>query len=133
MTVGERLGDQRPAALDCRDAVGQIAVEKLEAFPALQNRMLGAMKWKRALLIGDFDDPDGDSLIFSAFGLPPSLSIDSTGVISGTFNNNDVSSTPYDVTVRVTDPFAEFALFGFQITVNAAPPPPSSCPRVHPH
>ena len=49
-------------------------------------------------------DPDGDILTWTATGLPPGLSIASgTGVISGTVEYDAAGSSPYTVTVRVTD------------------------------
>jgi hypothetical protein len=48
------------------------------------------------------DDPDGDSLTYSAEGLPPGLSINSrTGAISGVIDES--SSGSYDVIVTVDD------------------------------
>ncbi len=49
-------------------------------------------------------DPDGDTLSYSATGLPSGLSINSsTGVISGTIANNADGSSPYTVTVTASD------------------------------
>ena len=49
-------------------------------------------------------DADGDSLIYSATGLPPALSIDpTTGIISGTLPANEASSGIYQVTVAASD------------------------------
>src|SRR5690606_9173172 len=52
---------------------------------------------------GHFDDPDATELGFSASGLPASLSISSTGTISGTPTNADIANSPYSVTVTATD------------------------------
>ncbi len=54
---------------------------------------------------GNFSDPDaGDLLTFSASSLPPGLSINSTtGIISGTINNNASVGGPYSVTITATD------------------------------
>ncbi len=56
---------------------------------------------------GNFGDPDeGDSLLFSAQGLPNSGSLRmdaATGVLSGTPISNDVSNKPYDVKIIATD------------------------------
>jgi len=46
-------------------------------------------------------DPDENPLTFSAVGLPPGISIDSQGRISGLLS--DTSAGEYDVTVTVTD------------------------------
>ena len=47
---------------------------------------------------------DSGTLTLSANGLPPGLSIDPTaGVISGTLTNTAASSTPYNVTVTVSE------------------------------
>jgi hypothetical protein len=49
-------------------------------------------------------DPDGDTLSYSATGLPPSLTIDSvSGLISGTIDANASTGSPYSVTVNVSD------------------------------
>ncbi|MFN2214256.1 MAG: putative Ig domain-containing protein, partial [Anaerolineales bacterium] len=49
-------------------------------------------------------DPDGDSLEYSAFGLPSGLSINfSTGLISGVINSIASYFSPYNVTVSVDD------------------------------
>lgn len=70
-------------------------------------------------------DNDGDSLSFSATGLPAWASIDSrTGLISGTPSASDVGTTG-PIVVRVSDGYASASLPAFQITVSggtAAPP-----------
>lgn len=49
-------------------------------------------------------DPDGDGMPYSALGLPPGLSIDSsTGVISGTVASGAAAGSPYSVTVTADD------------------------------
>jgi len=49
-------------------------------------------------------DVDGDTVTYSATGLPSGLSIDSnTGIISGTLPSSASSSTPYSVTVTASD------------------------------
>ena len=49
-------------------------------------------------------DPDGDTLTWSAAGLPLGLSIaPATGVISGTVGYDAAASSPFAVTVRATD------------------------------
>ena len=49
-------------------------------------------------------DSDGDTVTYSAAGLPPGLAINSTtGEISGTLTDYAVSVTPYIVTVTVGD------------------------------
>ncbi|SFU17467.1 Ig-like domain-containing protein [Mesorhizobium sp. YR577] len=54
---------------------------------------------------GNFSDPDaGDTLTFTATGLPAGLTIDpATGVISGTIDRSASASAPYAVTVTATD------------------------------
>jgi hypothetical protein len=50
------------------------------------------------------NDPDGDTLTYSATGLPPNLSISSgTGLISGTLTNSADASSPYSTTVTASD------------------------------
>ena len=49
-------------------------------------------------------DPEGETLTYSASGLPSGLSINSsTGVISGTVGSSADTSSPYSVTVTATD------------------------------
>ncbi len=50
----------------------------------------------------DASDPDGDGLTFSAEGLPPGLSIDSSGLISGTISYDAAAGSPYSYSVVVT-------------------------------
>lgn len=53
---------------------------------------------------GNFSDPDaGDSLTFTATGLPPGLSISAAGIITGTIDRSASVSGPYSVTVTATD------------------------------
>lgn len=54
---------------------------------------------------GNFSDPDsGDTLTFTATGLPAGLAIDpATGVISGTIDRSASLTGPYSVTVIATD------------------------------
>ena len=53
---------------------------------------------------GSFSDVDaGDSLTFSATGLPPGLSIDASGNITGTIDSSASTGGPYSVTVTATD------------------------------
>ncbi|MGI9518417.1 MAG: Ig-like domain-containing protein, partial [Pirellulaceae bacterium] len=52
----------------------------------------------------NFNDIDGDTLSFSATGLPPGLSIDPvSGVISGTIDSSASAGGPYSVMVTVDD------------------------------
>ena len=52
-------------------------------------------------------DADNDTLLFTAAGLPDGLTIDPvSGTISGTIANDAARSTPYDVTVTVSDGMA---------------------------
>ena len=51
-----------------------------------------------------FDDPDGDTLTYSATGLPPGLSIDpATGLVTGTIPPNASQGGPYTVAITATD------------------------------
>ena len=51
----------------------------------------------------NFNDPDGDTLTFSAIGLPAGLSMDAAGVVSGTLAADASASSPYVVNVSVSD------------------------------
>ncbi|QIP12514.1 hypothetical protein G8759_07700 [Spirosoma aureum] len=67
-----------------------------------------------------FSDPDGQSLTYSATGLPAGLSVNGT-FISGTPSTTGVSS----VQVTALDPGGLSAQTSFQLTVNPAPTTPS--------
>ena len=70
-----------------------------------------------------FEDIDGDTLTFSADGLPTGLTIDPvTGVISGEIDNSASVDGPYNVTITATDPDGEFTSTSFIWTVNNIPP-----------
>ncbi|HSM42669.1 MAG TPA: putative Ig domain-containing protein, partial [Afifellaceae bacterium] len=71
---------------------------------------------------GDFSDPDGDSLTFSATGLPTGLSISSAGVISGTLPADASQSGPYTVVVTANDGEGGTVTDTFTWTVNNPAP-----------
>jgi large repetitive protein len=69
-------------------------------------------------------DMDGDTLTYSATGLPPELSIDpNTGLIGGTITQTANDGSPYAVTVTVTDGTTSVdVLFNWTVDrVNIAP------------
>jgi VCBS repeat-containing protein len=73
-----------------------------------------------------FADPDGDTLVFSASGLPAGLAIDTaTGVITGTLGSSASSAMPggvYTITVNASDGRGGLASQAFTLTVaNVAP------------
>lgn len=53
-------------------------------------------------------DVDGDPLTYSAVGLPPGLTISSTGLIFGTIDDTASLGSPYEVTVTVNDSSVTF-------------------------
>ena len=77
-----------------------------------------------------FGDAEGDTLTFSATGLPPGLSINSTtGLIDGTLDSNaSQSNTPgdpvgvYTVVVTATDPSGHAASTTVTYTIGNLPP-----------
>ncbi|MEY4691239.1 MAG: hypothetical protein RIT19_1564, partial [Verrucomicrobiota bacterium] len=72
-----------------------------------------------------FTDPNGDSLTWTATGLPSGLTIHpTTGVISGTLDKNASASGPYTVSITVTDPFG--ALVTTTFTLNVTNPAPNA-------
>ncbi|GGG05039.1 hypothetical protein GCM10010924_37030 [Rhizobium wenxiniae] len=50
-----------------------------------------------------FSDVDNDALTFSATGLPPGLTMNAAGVISGTLAANASNTDPYTVTITASD------------------------------
>jgi hypothetical protein len=69
---------------------------------------------------GSFTDVDGDTLTYSAAGLPAGLTIDpATGVISGTIDRgaSQVGGGSYTVQVSATDPGGRSVTTGFTWTV----------------
>ena len=73
---------------------------------------------------GHFADVDGESLTFSASGLPTGLSIDpATGIISGTIDPSASVSGPYNVTVIASDGNLSTSL---TFTWNVANPAPDA-------
>lgn len=65
-------------------------------------------------------DPEGDSLIYSASGLPAGVSIDSTsGIVSGT----PTETGTFEITVTVTDDYNATSQETLTITINAKPTP----------
>ncbi|MEZ6121000.1 MAG: DUF4347 domain-containing protein [Pirellulaceae bacterium] len=70
-----------------------------------------------------FNDIDGDTLVYSAIGLPLGLTIDSsTGEISGQLTSNASQFGPYAVSVQASDPDGLSATSSFEWTVdNVAP------------
>ena len=77
-------------------------------------------------LSASFADADGDTLVFSASGLPAGLAIDTaTGVISGTLGSSASSAAPggvYTITVSASDGRGGLASQAFTLTVaNVAP------------
>jgi hypothetical protein len=69
-------------------------------------------------------DPSGDPLTFSATGLPAGLSIDNSGLISGSIASGDaqVNNGNYSVTVTATDSQGEQGSTIFAWTVIDEPP-----------
>jgi VCBS repeat-containing protein len=68
---------------------------------------------------GNFDDPDtNDTLTFTATGLPPGLSIDSDGLITGTIDSDASQSSPYAVVVTAEDGSGEMTTDEFDWTID---------------
>ena len=69
-------------------------------------------------------DPDGDTLSYSAAGLPPDLSVDAgTGEIAGMVSFTAAAGSPYSVTASVSDGVLN-ASASFTWTVSDANGPP---------
>ena len=68
-----------------------------------------------------FTDPDGDSLTYSATGMPTWLSFTpATRTFAGTPTAADVTATALSITVTATDPAGASGRSSFQLTVLAA-------------
>lgn len=77
-------------------------------------------------------DADGDTLSFSATGLPSWAAIDTaTGMVYGTPAESDVGTTA-DIVITASDGQAGASLPAFQITINSALPPPTTPPPTNP-
>ena len=64
-------------------------------------------------------DPDGDVLVFAATGLPDGLAISpTTGTISGEIGTNAADSSPFDVTITVSDGLADDVADTFSWTID---------------
>ena len=73
-------------------------------------------------LQAEASDPDGDPLVFSASGLPPGLSMNtSTGLISGTLSQTAASGSPYMIIVTVSDGQSNTSLDFILTVVNPVP------------
>jgi hypothetical protein len=76
---------------------------------------------------GNFSDLDGDNLTFSATGLPPGLSIDASGNITGTIDPSASQGGPagdgiYTVTVTADDGNGGSVTSSFAWTITNPPP-----------
>ncbi len=76
---------------------------------------------------GSFDDLDGDTLTFTQTGLPPGLSIDAAGNITGTIDPSASQGGPdgdgiYSVTITADDGFGGLVSSTFSWTVTNPPP-----------
>ncbi len=76
---------------------------------------------------GSFDDLDGDTLTFTQMGLPPGLTIDAAGNITGTIDPSASQGGPngdgiYSVTITADDGFGGTVSSTFSWTVTNPPP-----------
>ena len=75
-----------------------------DALANLTNNDSDAVSVGLAPFFHDIDTPDGDSLSFSAAGLPVGLSINpATGIVSGTIDKSASQAGPYTIVVTATD------------------------------
>ena len=63
-----------------------------------------------------FEDPDGDTLIFSSDSLPADVQLSSSGIISG--SSSSANRGPNIITITATDPFNASASDSFRLTIN---------------
>lgn len=72
-------------------------------------------------LLLEASDPDGDSLTYSADGLPPGLALDAgSGEVTGTIEAGADAASPYAVVVTVTDPAGASATAEFSWVAHPA-------------
>jgi len=78
------------------------------------------------LQVTSLNAADGQSPQFAASGLPPGLSITSSGLITGTISST--AAGPYQVTITATSPSGTTGSVSFRWTVTSAPAPGSASP-----
>jgi large repetitive protein len=69
-----------------------------------------------------FSDPDGDTLTFTATGLPPNLVMDAAGNVTGVLDPSTSQGGPYVVTVTARDPSGATVTTSFVYSVQNIPP-----------
>lgn len=89
----------------------------------IENQVIEEDSPFRLNISGNFEDPDGDPLIFVGDDFPGSLTLSQAGVISGTPTQDDVGR--YRVRVVAIDPSAEFAVDRFRIDIVDVNDPPT--------
>jgi chitinase len=82
----------------------------------------GTVGTAASLQVGGTDSASGQTLTFSATGLPAGLSISSSGLISGT----PTTAATSNVTVTATDTTGAKGSSSFTWTISSTAPPPSS-------
>jgi hypothetical protein len=73
--------------------------------------------------------PGGDTLTYSASGLPPGVAIDFNGLVSGTIGYNGADASPYLVTLQVADSDGDVDTDSFVWTVVDVNRPPAAADR----
>lgn len=121
------IGFERDDPLDDDPAIAAIVIQEANSAPVVTAPPLQEHTEGDAvnLQIEAYDVDAGDTLTYSASNLPAGLSINSsTGVITGTVDGNAAASSPYEVTVTVTDDGSPnkstSVLFDWRINASAA-------------
>jgi hypothetical protein len=126
-TVNDGELGTAPFQLDSAPFVIPVTVTAENDLPALEAEIGPQTAIENSLfelnVFGNFSDADGDTLTFSATGLPVSNSITIdpvTGLISGTPTEDDArDNAPYVVVVTATDPEGASVSDEFDLTVSA--------------